>query len=36
MALTQLSDVIVPEIYLSYTAVNGPEKTALWQSGVVV
>lgn len=34
MALTQLSDVFVPELYASYTAVNSPEKTAFFESGV--
>lgn len=36
MATTQISDVIVPEIYEDYTAVNGPEKTAFAQSGIAV
>lgn len=36
MALTQLSDVIIPEVYRSYTAVDSPEKTAFYQSGIVV
>lgn len=36
MATTRLSDVIIPEVYLSYTAVNSPEKTAFFTSGVVV
>jgi len=36
MATTRISDVIVPEVYLSYTAVDSPEKTAFVQSGVVV
>lgn len=36
MATTQLSDVYVPEVYASYTAVNGPEKTAFFASGVAV
>lgn len=34
MATTQLSDVYVPEVYTSYTAVDGPEKTAFFESGV--
>lgn len=34
MATTQLADVFVPEVYASYTAVNGPEKTAFFDSGV--
>lgn len=36
MALTQLTDVIVPQVYESYTAVNSPEKSAFFESGVVV
>lgn len=36
MALTQLTDVIVPEVYQSYTAVNSPEKSAFFESGVVI
>lgn len=36
MATTQITDVYVPEVYASYTAVNGPEKTAFFQSGVAV
>jgi len=35
MATTRLTDVIIPEVYLSYTAVNSPEKTAFFTSGVV-
>lgn len=35
MALVQLSDLIIPEVYGSYTAVNSPEKTAFFQSGIV-
>lgn len=35
MAVTQLTDVIIPEVYLDYTAVNGPEKTAFFESGIV-
>jgi hypothetical protein len=31
---TLITDVIVPEIYQGYTAVNGPEKTAFFESGV--
>lgn len=34
MATTQLADVFVPEVYASYTAINGPEKTAFFDSGV--
>jgi hypothetical protein len=36
MALTQLSDVIIPEVYETYTAVNSPEKTAFFEAGVVI
>lgn len=36
MAITQLSDVIVPEVYQTYAAVNSPEKTAFYQSGIIV
>jgi hypothetical protein len=36
MATTQLVDVIVPEVYLSYNAVNSPEKTDIFTSGIVV
>ena len=36
MALTQLTDVIVPEVYESYTAINSPEKSAFFESGVVI
>lgn len=35
MALTQLSDVIVPEVYETYSSVDSPEKTALYESGIV-
>ena len=34
MAATQLTDIIIPEVYQSYTAVNSPEKTAFFESGV--
>lgn len=36
MAITQLSDVIVPEVYQTYAAVDSPEKTAFYQSGIIV
>jgi len=36
MALTQISDVFVPDVYLSYMNQDGPEKTALFESGVAV
>ena len=35
MATTRISDVIIPEVYLSYDAVNSPEKTAFFESGVI-
>jgi hypothetical protein len=34
MALTQLTDVIIPAVYESYTAVNSQEKSAFFESGV--
>ena len=36
MATVQLSDVIIPAVYNSYTAVDSPETTAFFQSGVAV
>lgn len=36
MATTRLSDVIVPEVYETYSTENSPEKTAFFQSGVAV
>jgi len=36
MASTQIADVIVPEVYETYTAENLPELTAFYDSGVVV
>lgn len=36
MASTLLSDVIIPAVYMSYAAVNSPELTAFFQSGVAV
>lgn len=35
MALVQLTDVIIPQVYQSYTAINSPEKSAFFESGVV-
>lgn len=35
MSTVRLSDVIIPTVYNDYEAVDSPEKTALWQSGVV-
>lgn len=36
MALVQLTDVIEPEVYATYEAEDSPEKTAFFESGVVV
>jgi len=36
MATTRLTDVIIPEVYKSYAAINSPEKTAFFQSGIIV
>ena len=36
MATVQLSDVVIPEVYQSYTAVDNPERTAFFESGVAV
>lgn len=36
MAITQIADVIVPQVYETYTAENLPEKTAFFDSGVVI
>lgn len=36
MADVQLSDVIIPEVFADYEAVNSPEKTAFAASGVAV
>ena len=36
MSSTQISDVIVPEVYATYTAENLPELTAFYTSGVVL
>lgn len=36
MATTRLSDVVIPEIYMDYTSYNSPEKTAFFESGIVV
>lgn len=32
---TRLSDVVIPEVYLSYSAEDSPEKTAIYESGIV-
>jgi hypothetical protein len=36
MATVRLTDVIVPEVYASYQVVDSPEKTAFFESGIVV
>lgn len=36
MASVLLSDVIIPAVYMSYTALDNPELTAFFQSGVAV
>ena len=36
MANTLITDVIIPEIYADYAAVDGPEKTAFFDAGVAV
>lgn len=36
MATTRLSDIIEPEVFADYEAVDSPEKTALYTSGIVV
>ena len=36
MALVQISDVYVPEVYASYMNQDGPEKTALFEAGVAI
>lgn len=36
MSNTLISDVVVPELYAGYNAVDYPEKTAFFQSGVAV
>lgn len=35
MATTQLTDVIVPEVYRDYMAVNDPRVTRLFESGII-
>lgn len=35
MATVQLSDVVVPEVFLSYTSLNNPELSAYWKAGIV-
>lgn len=36
MANTLISDVVVPEVYATYQAVDDPEKTAFFESGVAI
>lgn len=36
MATTRISDVIIPEVYLTYQAENDPIKSAFFESGVIV
>lgn len=36
MATTRITDVIIPEVYNTYEAVNSPEKSAFFMSGVLV
>jgi len=36
MALVQLSDIVEPRVFLDYQSVNTKEKTAFWDSGIVV
>lgn len=36
MATTRLSDAVIPAVYGAYTAINSPETTAFFESGVVV
>lgn len=36
MPTTRLSDAVIPEVYADYQAENSPEKTAFFESGVVV
>lgn len=33
---TRLSDSIIPDVYLGYTALDLPETTAFWQAGIIV
>lgn len=35
MPVTRLSDAFVYDVYMSYSTVNSPERTALWESGAV-
>lgn len=31
----RLSDTVIPEVYMSYGALNSPEKTEFWQAGLI-
>lgn len=35
MATVRISDAVIPEVYQTYTALDSPEKTAFFQSGLV-
>lgn len=35
MATVRLSDAVVPEVYRSYTAVDSPEKSEIFKSGII-
>lgn len=35
MAVTQLTNAIIPSVYLSYSALNSPERTFLFDSGII-
>lgn len=35
MAVTRLSDAFVYDVYMSYSALENPERTAFWEAGVV-
>lgn len=35
MAVTRLSDAVIPEVYRSYTAVDSPERADIFTSGVI-
>lgn len=36
MALVQLSNVVIPEVYASYGAIDSPQRTAFYESGILV
>lgn len=35
MATVRLSDVVIPSVYMSYSALNSPELTAFYESGII-